>query len=272
MSTATVTAAPPPRLCGLGRTAGSAYLMTSVAGVQQQYDAPIDKFLICPPKPIPDYEAWGISPSGMTLIEDLGGRTDDAGRPLMHLVDWIGAGSGPHALGAWTWADHWQEGKALGFSSTVPVSKGLLAPLSPGLSGRYLIHPHGHLTNPLPLWRDRQKVGCPADNEYHLSGEHEDWICQSLLWECVSGGKGTGKGRAVRRFCPGYLKEAEATFSYDAWCPPKGYEPQWQPAIVAWLPITGIDVIVDTAEQRHLSTLEKLSRAGCRLPYELKNA
>ena len=88
----------------------------------------------------------------------------------------------------------------------------------------------------------------------------------------MSGGKGTGKGRAVRRFCPGYLKEAEATFSYGAWCPPKGYEPQWQPAIVAWLPITGIDVIVDTAEQRHLSTLEKLSRAGCRLPYELKNA
>jgi hypothetical protein len=279
-------AAPQPRLCGRARTAGSAYAMTSVPIVEREFDAPIDAFLICPPKPIPDYQAWGISPSGMTVIEDLGGRTDEQGQPLMHLVDWIGAGTGPHSVGAWNWSDHFEEGKKMGFSSKLPMSRALLAPLTPGLSGRYLIHPHGHVLNPLPLWRDRQKVWCPAHHEYHLAGEHPDWICQSLLWECVYGGKPLGAGeppsgslkrppsavaRAVRRFCPGYLPEAEAAFFYDAHCPPDDYTPEWQPAIVAWLPITQIDVVADTVGGRHESTLARLAASGCRLPYEVKS-
>jgi hypothetical protein len=265
-------AAPAPRLCGRARTAGSAYAMTSVPMLLQMFDAPLDEFLICPPKPIPDYADWGISPSGMTLIEDLAGRTDEQGRPLMHLVDWIGAGDGPHSVGSTNWVDHWKEGEVMGFSSKLPVSKALLSPLTPGLSGRYLIHPHGHIVNPLPLWRDRQKVWCPAHNEYHLTGEHADWICQSLLWECVYGGKPLGAGRQVRRFCPGYLPEAEASFSYDAWCPPDGYTPEWQPAIVAWLPITNIDVIADAVGGRHESTLARLAASGCRLPYDVTYA
>ena len=276
----TTAAVPPPRLCGRGRTAGAAYIMTSVPAVEQDYNAPIDAFLICPPRPIPDYAAWGISPSGMTVIEDLAGRTDERGQPLMHLVDWIGGGSSPHSIGAYNWPDHFEEGRRLGFSSKLPISKALLAPLTPGVSGRYLIHPRGHVLNPLPLWRDRQKVWCPAHNDYHLTGEHPDWICQSLLWECVYGGRALGprtatpfaSARAVRRSCPGYLPEAEATFAYDAFCPPKDYAPEWCPAIVAWLPITQIDVIADAADGRHLSTLDKLARAGCRLPYEVRDA
>ncbi len=265
-------AAPLPRLCGRARTAGSAYAMTSVPMLLEMFDAPLNEFLICPPKPIPDYADWGISPSGMTVIEDLGGRTDAGGRLLKHLVDWIGAGDSPHSVGAYNWSDHWEEGRTANFSSKLPVSKALLGELTPFASGRYLIHPRGHLVNPLPLWRDRQKVWCPAHNDFHLVGEHPDWICQSLLWECVYGGKAAGAGRQVRRFCPGYLPEAEASFHYDAFCPPEGFVPEWQPAIVAWLPITNIDVIADAVGGRHERTLERLAASGCRIPYEVTNA
>ena len=118
----------------------------------------------------------------------------------------------------------------MGFSSKLPVSKALLAPLTPGLSGRYLIHPRGHVLNPLPLWRDRQKVWCPAHNEYHLTGEHADWICQSLLWECVYGGKPLGRRPpGAARSAPATCRRPRPPSPTTPGAHPKATTPEWQP-------------------------------------------
>lgn len=260
------------RNCGTSRSAGAAYIVTLVSDILTAWSIPIDKCLICPPVPVPDYEARGISPSGMTLMPDLNGRTDPAtGQPLMHLVDWIGGGSSPRSKAAYNWSDHWEEARRYGFSSKVPVSRKLLAPLTPGFSGVYLIHPRGSLTNPGPLWADRQHVWCPAENAGHVAGEAPDQVCQCLLWETVAGGvPGKAGGRATERFVPGYVPQEQAMFSYEAWTIPDGYAPQWVPAIVAWRPITRIDVIIDPVDARHEQTARAIEATGCRLPVALQ--
>ena len=260
------------RNCGTARSAGAAYIVTTVSDVQTAWSIPIDKCLICPPVPVPDYEARGISPSGMTLMPDLNGKVDPAtGQPVMHLVDWIGGGSSPVSKAAYNWADHWEESRRYGFSSKVPVSRKLLAPLSPGLSGVYLIHPRGSLKNPQPLWADRQHVWCPAEHPAHLDGNVPDEVCQGLLWEAVAGGvpRAAG-GRATERFVPGYVPPEKAVFSYDAWRIPADYAPEWEPAIVAWRPITRIDVIVDPVDSKHVDTVKSIEAAGCRLPVSVQ--
>lgn len=176
------------RLCGAGRTADATYLECG----EMLGGAPIEQFVLDPSAPI-DPVQFGIAPIGYQIFTDQHG--------VNHVLDWVGS---EHYK---TVADFVEEARVMGISRKFNDRD---APKLCRESKLYLMHAHGHMTNPGPVGRD-STVLCP--NGTHKRGES----CAGLHWVVPEAGGLTGRRPLVDgsyEVTPRHSGQPEATYTH----------------------------------------------------------
>lgn len=236
------------RGCGV-RSAGSIYAATSR---EQLVDSgiPIEFFAICPPWPIDDIQAIGLSNQGV-LIRD----GEAYGRKGINDI-WATVGAGSYFV-----PDYWTEGEVIGFSWKIPKT----APLNKLTmdSRQIMVSSVAHVENFSKL-PDRQLVKrCPLKNQNHDITLNE--MCLGMLWELV----GPAHKDGIRKYERGFPEGGVPSFSYTAAYKPANYIPDWKYGAFMWLPIHLFEVINDPLESTHETALRLLEESGTNIPYEL---
>lgn len=243
------------RGCGR-RERGGLYAVTEMGygGV------PITDWLIDPPEPVTErmMSEWGIAPRDVSLRSYPGAD----GQPVYYLLDWIGAGDGPHGDGYWNPSDILAEAidAGKGFSGRVPVDKIDWTKVMQGDTRRWLIAPHAIITNARPLWKERvwerYRGECVTFQAAHNLRENPPDFCDSIWWETVEGGAPMSEDPADRR-----VIRTIGSFTYPAYRAPSKFEPVYQAGLIAKIPFH-LEIIVDPLGRRHEQVAEKLERAG----------
>lgn len=237
------------RGCGK-RVKGGIYLevATSPNGM------PLEFFLCDPVLPV-DPTSWGISPTGVHLIERDG---------VTHVVDWIGAEHYPNV------ADFLEEGRRFGFSRRIQRGADFAA-IGPG-SGIMFVHARAFIENagdyyfPYPIgetpWPCPQPERNPNHRALHYDALNEP-CCAGIWWQDVYDGIDA----------PSYVLTSDAqrdrqcsrpmpSFTYHAHRRPDGVTPRYRPGLFCVLPLSGIAVVNDPEAGTHESALEAASKSG----------
>lgn len=215
------------RGCGT-REQGGAYLEVPLS----RNGKPVEHFLIDPPHPL-DADALGMSPIGVKLIDDLEGRRTPDGKPLQHVVDWVGAQHYPNV------ADMVEEIRRFGLSRRIARTKDF-ARLGPG--SRILLA-HAHAIIEPDFVRDAYYLrghACPKRLDDHTTETIAGRMCAGLWWEDVVGISSAPDPTPDRS---GRVIRSMPSFSYDCRCRPPRIEPRYQLGLFASFPIAQIAVI-----------------------------
>lgn len=240
--------------CGT-RKSGYVYMYTDMQKWLRTY--PLSYFLYDPPVLVSNPGDWGLSAQGISYVEK-GGVT--------HAMDWIGKENYPNT------ADILEELLQFDGSGLIPLSPGITK-LIPGKSRRLLFHPRGYLHN-AGIYREHFQetdrpvcILSPDDYRRSMHLDHDaNQMCAGLHWQDVLGLSPEPDSRlGVRR---------NGDTIYRAAGPIIGEPPQYDLALVAWLPIDELH-IVEGDEGRNDSKIAKaievLSRIS-NLPVFLTNA
>lgn len=211
------------RGCGNSRKAGGVYLECGLAPSGE--GTPLSNYLTDPPVP---YTA--PSTQGMTIIEGPNG--------VQHLVDHIGAKHYPYA------SDYIEEGRNHGFSRRIPKNLDLSGLTTE--SRIIAVHPRGFLKNHDAAPVDQQLHRCAnylntGDDTHFHTGQPCNRHQYILPAEALTNGQ-----RALT-----------ADTVYSVTPADDSHELEYESAIIAQLPITGISVI-STQDNSHADTLQRL--------------
>jgi len=230
------------RGCG-EREAGGIYLMTPLSAGGR----PVEEFLVCPPVPIRDPDAAGVSPIGVKVVQE--GGTN-------HVVDWVGREHYPLVT------DFVEEVRRMGVSRRVP--KTFPFQLLSDRSMMILLHSRAVIANWNELaaalyenaegdagaWR-----GCPLRIPTHTQPLPE--MCAGLWWDDGVPRDGDSVSEGTRQFLrqmPSFayrLNQPLVTTTHVL-------------GIFARFPIIRLEVIADPDAGTHEEALEKIGR--CELP------
>lgn len=204
---------------------------------------PFESFLICPPIPIHDPKAYGITPLGVKLIERDG---------VYHVFDWIGS---KHYPNVW---DFIAEGKAHGISRRLP--KNLDFSKVTKESRIIFIHSRAHMTNTLEfaaaaMTRNQSVDGvsfCPKDTD-HPSGE----MCLNMCQHDIVGGVEDISSDLNN---PDVVHRTIGSVDYAGWRSilpdaDKGYVP----AVFLSLPLSRLAVIAGNGADKAMEAAQKAS-------------
>jgi hypothetical protein len=179
-----------------------------------------------PPIPI-DPAAWGISPQGVSIIQQ---------GDYYHVFDWIGADSYPYP------SDIWMQIIEKDDSALVRLT-GDLSKLTEYESKRVLVHPRGWINNPQPLKENRiflPYIGdcfLPEGEMRNFHTEVNDQMCSALWWQCVM-------EKPIDKEHPRLITQEVGDMTYSAARPIDGYIPNWEVAIIGNVPITELHLVV----------------------------
>jgi hypothetical protein len=246
------------RGCGV-RQAGGIYLRVATS----PNGRPIEDFLVDPPVIIHPSEI-GLTPVGVRGIEDASG--------VYHVFDWVGVEHYPKVL------DAIEEGRRYGFSRRAEGS-GIDYSRLTSRSSLVLVHSKAAFVNAadfgLNLRREGRTWRCPnrltfaaaageprmietiarhdpANNvqvETCLGMHHHDYAASEVVQDA---------GVAAWRMFP----PKNPQWRYDVWTRPEGFTPRYAVAIFAQLPLGGVEVVRDPANQdRERSQYHKASTA-----------
>jgi hypothetical protein len=250
------------RGCGR-RQKGATYLsvpVTSKGGV------PLDEFLVCPPRPV-DRAALRLEPIGVQLIE-IGGIT--------HVFDIVGATHYPNV------ADMISELRRHGASRRIAGTTDFRR-LTPQ-SRLVLLHERAIIRNADQLRmilrneeRERRPDAlgwspltfCPPRRLDHMALPIDDpqpeEMCQALYWEDIDGGETVLDPAVPWRT----VDRSVGSTTYRARRRPDHFEPVYELAIFAMLPIHHISVIRDPEGGRHRRAVDKANQGS--LPVVLED-
>lgn len=236
------------RGCGT-RAAGAIYATTDR---EQLIDSgiPIEYFALCPPWPIENIQAIGLSDQGVHIQDGA-----PFGRPGINDI-WAVVGAGSYYV-----PDYWTEGEAIGFSWRIPKT----APLEKlTMDSRQIMVSRKAYVDNIAELPDRQLIKtCPVGNENHNSTLDE--MCLGHLWELV----GDPHQDGIRQYSRVFPTIRDPLFSYKAAFEPEGFSPAWKYGAFMWLPIHMFEVINDSVESTHEQALRLLEESGTNIPYEL---
>jgi hypothetical protein len=226
---------------------------------------PLENFLTCPPRPV-DREALRLEAIGVQLIE-IGGVT--------HVFDIVGRSHYPNV------ADMLAELKRYGASRRIASSTDFVC-LTPE-SRLVLIHERAIIRNAFRLreiLRDEELVRrpdaigwtplrlCPAKRLDHTAFPTDDpqsgVMCQSLYWEDVQDGEAVLDPAVPWRT----VDRRVGSTSYRARRRPGEFEPEYELAVFAMLPIHHIAVIRDPAGGRHITNGDRARAADLPVVFE----
>jgi hypothetical protein len=249
------------RGCGRRQKAG-VYLSVplSTSGV------PLDRFLLCPPRPV-DREALRLEPIGVQLVE-IGGVT--------HVFDIVGQSHYPNV--ADMIAELRRYGASRRIASTADFGRLTRDSRLVLLHERAIIRNAERLRQILrdeELERRPEAIGwaplrhCPAKRLDHMAFPIDDpqseAMCQSLYWEDVEGGEAVLDPAVPWRT----VDRTVGSTSYRARRRPDEFEPVYELAIFAMLPIHHISVIRDPEGGRHITNADRARAAN--LPVEIED-
>lgn len=229
----------PSRGCG-DRIPGGEYGMVPLSPV----GLPLDSFLFCPPKVIPD--GLGLVAVGQTFVlSQVGG--EDCGL----IFDWIGEGYYPNIT------DFWEEGRRLGFSFRLQPS---VARQAKAYARNFIIPVHARAF--IHNWMEYppRERACPRDKHNFWDPEwqeSQDYFAAVDAWLEENQGSYDTIGHAM---CSGYwwhdvvggvqidfeYPEVErhiGSIRYRAWPQPTDVKPVYEPGLIARLPLSHIEIV-----------------------------
>jgi hypothetical protein len=229
------------RGCGRSRVAGATYAVTDKEWFRQY---PLSYFLFDPPILVKNPTAWGLSAQGISYVQKDG---------VWHAQDWIGAQFYPNA------ADILEEAVNLNGSGLFPLTN-QLGQLTEK-SKRLLFHPRGWIKDPAPFHENllfKDLPDCPKKDDNHKINQH--FMCAMLHWQDVTGGVDIDPTQR-------YVNRTIGQTTYQAAKVPLGVQPDFELALIGWLPIDEFQVVEgnDDKVAKALELLEKVSN----IPFSL---
>lgn len=208
---------------------------------------PLWKMFVDPPIRLDDPEAMGITPRGVSLVQDP--KTG-----VWNVVDWVGSKHYPNVQ------DFIEETYVLGASRRLPKTLDFSKITS--RSRLILIHGKAFVDNTDQLWRamldnkyasTRELFECPKNITHHKDVLQDDpEMCIGFYRDLLVDGVDQTEGDSwVRRNLP--------SLSYGGRKPPEGFTPKYAPAIFWSLPLNRIAVIEGSGADE---ATEKANKAG----------
>jgi len=244
----TSTAIPVERGCGRRKRGG----IYGECGLSR-WGRPLEDFLMDPPVLV-DPPALGVSPIGVTLIEDPAtGST--------HIVDWVGEEHYPNVC------DLLEETRRFGLSRRLPrtLDFGRLDAHSRIL----LVHRRAGVVDVAP-YADDWRRPCPKALAEHADPPRAPSVCAGVWWEEVVGGDPVEEAPAGSPADPRRVRRSMPSLRYLARRGPDGATPTYAPAIFASFPISRLVVIRDPEGGTHEPALDRAGQAS--LPVDIEDA
>jgi hypothetical protein len=200
-----------------------------------------------PPVEIDNPSHWGLSPQGISVIQD-------ATTGIYHAWDWIGAMYYPNA------ADIWMQVIEKDDNGRVPITKDLEL-LTEFESFRVLVHPHGTITQDVIKFKQGRKPIKEVPDCFLPEGDYRDMhidpdseqMCSSLWWQMC---KGTPDDENK-----GYVNVEVGDLTYRAVGYPKNYLPAWKLAMIGKLPIGELHYVVGDMKENEPDVNETIEKA-----------